>query len=76
MSRRVMGSGSSSDLSLPLRIGRPALRALGAAGVSSLTDLADLREVDLLHLHGVGPRAVSILREALAEVGLALRADG
>ncbi|PPK92593.1 hypothetical protein CLV92_11322 [Kineococcus xinjiangensis] len=67
---------STSDTSaLPARIGRPALRALAAAGVTSLPGLARLREADLLQMHGVGPRALSLLREALAREGLALRPD-
>ena len=58
---------------LPARIGRPALRALDAAGASSLHDVSRLREEDLLRLHGVGPRALAVLRDALAEHGLSLR---
>ena len=61
---------------LPARTGRPALRALSAAGVSSLEDLTRLREEDLRHLHGVGPEALAVLREALAEQGLSLRGEG
>jgi len=58
---------------LPARIGRPALRALDAAGVSSLHELGRMREEDLLRLHGGGPKALAVLREALAEQGLSLR---
>ncbi|WAY20745.1 helix-hairpin-helix domain-containing protein [Mycolicibacterium fortuitum] len=46
-----------------IRIGRPATGALIDAGYRILADLpADLDE--LLVLHGVGPRAVRLLREA------------
>lgn len=61
--------------SLPARIGRPALRALTAAGVTSLHDLSQWRESDLMQLHGVGTRAVSVLRQALEDEGLSLRRD-
>ncbi|GAS86443.1 hypothetical protein [Mycolicibacterium brisbanense] len=47
-----------------IRIGRPATGALIDAGYRELSDLpADLD--GLLALHGVGPRAVRLLREAL-----------
>jgi predicted flap endonuclease-1-like 5' DNA nuclease len=55
---------------LPQGIGRPATRALEAAGYTSLEQLAQVNERDLLKLHGVGPKAVRVLREALAERGL------
>ncbi|MDF9876654.1 hypothetical protein [Cellulosimicrobium cellulans] len=56
--------GSVGDL--PAAIGRPATRALAAAGIVTLSDVARLGDAELLALHGVGPRAVRILREALA----------
>jgi len=55
------------------RIGAPATRALAAAGVTRLSEVAGWSEAELLALHGVGPRAVRILGEALAERGLAFR---
>ncbi|PTA67425.1 DNA-binding protein [Deinococcus arcticus] len=58
---------------LPAALGRPALRALAAAGLSTLPEVARLTERDLLALHGVGPTAVRRLREALAARGLTLR---
>lgn len=50
---------------LPKSIGRPATRALANAGITTLDQVAALSEVELLALHGVGPRAVRILQEAL-----------
>lgn len=49
---------------LPAAIGRPATRALAGAGITTLSDVARLGDADLLALHGVGPRAVRILRDA------------
>jgi len=47
-----------------VQIGRPASGALVDAGYRTLADLpADLDE--LLALHGVGPKAVRLLRQAL-----------
>ncbi len=54
-------------------IGAPATRALESIGVTLLAELADRSEAELLALHGFGPRALRILREALTEQGIALR---
>ena len=54
------------------RIGAPASRALAAVGVTTLEQVAEWTEADLLALHGVGPFAVRVLREKLAERGHAL----
>ena len=71
-----MPQPSASDArNLPAGIGRPALRALTAAGITSLRDLSRLREVDLLQMHGVGPRAVRLLKESLSAEGLSLQLD-
>ncbi len=51
---------------LPKAIGRPATQALTSAGITTLAQVAGLTEAELLAMHGVGPRAVRILREALA----------
>jgi hypothetical protein len=56
----------------PRGIGRPATGALLAAGYTDLAQLDGMAEKDLLRLHGVGPRAVAVLRAALADRGLAL----
>lgn len=56
------------------RIGKPAERALSLAGVESLADLTAWTERDLSALHGVGPKAVRILSEALAARGLQFKA--
>jgi predicted flap endonuclease-1-like 5' DNA nuclease len=51
--------------SLPAAIGRPATAALSAAGISSLDQVSAMTDAELLALHGVGPKAVRLLREAL-----------
>lgn len=48
---------------LPENIGRPAHAALVAAGITTLKQVAKLTDKELLALHGVGPKAVRILRE-------------
>jgi hypothetical protein len=69
---------SSQESDLPRAIGQPARRALAAAGIASLAEVAEHTEAELLRLHGVGPRAVSVLRAALAARGssFATRAAG
>jgi DNA-directed RNA polymerase alpha subunit len=54
------------------RIGAPATRALHAAGFSTLAQLADVPRRQLAELHGMGPKAVTIIEQALAEHGLRL----
>lgn len=61
-----------TDSVLPKGIGAPATRALTAAGYLDLDQLAGVPADRLLALHGVGPKAVRILSEALAERGLSL----
>lgn len=53
------------------KIGQPATRALLAAGYTSLDQLTKLTEADILKLHGMGPKALGILRQALAGQGQA-----
>ena len=46
-------------------LGRPARRALLAAGYRRLDQLTKLSEVEVKRLHGVGPKALGRLRRAL-----------
>lgn len=57
---------------IPRNIGRPAKSALEAANISSLEDLSNISESELAQLHGVGPKATSILKRSLAEKGMCL----
>ena len=54
---------------LPRAIGRPATRALTLAGFTRLTELDGADPRELLRLHGVGPKAVRLLAEALEQQG-------
>lgn len=51
------------------RTSQPASRALASAGYHRLEQLTTVRASELLRLHGMGPKAIRILREALAERG-------
>jgi predicted RecB family nuclease len=52
----------------------PAQRALAAAGINTLQQLAKKSEADILALHGMGPASIPKLRQALAKAGLTLAA--
>lgn len=56
-----------------IKTGRPVQQALAAAGVVTLRDLTGWSEKELLALHGVGSKGIRVLREALAECGLAFK---
>jgi hypothetical protein len=65
---KLQTDAQASDLP---KIGAPALRALTAAGYQRLEQLTQVSEAELLKLHGMGPKAIGILRQALQEKGLA-----
>lgn len=58
---------------LPKGIGKPAERAFSNAGYFQLEDFTKITEAELLKLHGVGPKAVGIIRNSLAEKGLTFK---
>jgi len=55
------------------KIGSPATRALEAAGYTSLKQLTKVTESELAQLHGMGPKALGILRETLKAQGLSFK---
>ncbi|MFT4218649.1 MAG: MGMT family protein [Micropruina sp.] len=55
------------------RIGVPATRALTTVGVGYLEHLLDWSRDELLAVHGVGPRTIELIEDALAEHGWRLR---
>ena len=63
---------ATADQTLPRNIGAPATRALTAAGYTNLSQLADVPVAELKKLHGVGPKALRLLQEALEQQGLSL----
>jgi DNA-directed RNA polymerase alpha subunit len=62
----------STELDELPKVGAPALRALDAAGFSTLGQLAGTPRRRLAELHGMGPKALTIIEQALAEHGLHL----
>ena len=53
----------------PPGVAQPALRALAGAGYTGLNQLVKIREEDLAKLHGIGPKAIRLLSEALKRRG-------
>ncbi|GAA4829728.1 hypothetical protein GCM10023310_03380 [Paenibacillus vulneris] len=72
-SKEVQRAVPESDL--PAGLAKPAVRALTGAGYVRLEQFAKLKESEVLQLHGMGPKAMELLRRALAEKGLSF-ADG
>ena len=64
----------TDGIDLP-KLGAPARRALIGAGYTRLKDLTKAKESEILRLHGMGPKAMRVLRDALTERGLSFR-DG
>ncbi|WP_373453801.1 DNA-binding protein [Rhodococcus sp. 05-2255-1e] len=63
---------STAEPVFPTGIGNPAMRALRAAGYTGLDDLAGVPAAELASLHGVGPKALRIVQEALERTGRSL----
>ena len=59
----------------PRTLAQPARRALAAVGIRNLTQLTGLQENEIRRLHGVGPKALTQLTQALDERGLAFAPD-
>jgi len=63
---------TAADAGLPGNIGTPATRALTAAGYARLSQLANVPVSELKKMHGVGPKALRLLQEALEQQGMPL----
>jgi DNA-directed RNA polymerase alpha subunit len=63
-------TGDEPKNDLPAGIGQPATRALAAAGYTNLEQLSSVTEAELLKLHGMGPKALGLIRSALQAKGL------
>jgi hypothetical protein len=52
------------------KLSKPARRALAGAGIQRLDQFTAIREADVAKLHGMGPKCIEELRQALAARGL------
>jgi DNA-directed RNA polymerase alpha subunit len=61
---------TQQDSDFPAGLSAPARRALDGAGYVRLEQLTRVNESELKKLHGMGPKAINLLRSALEEKGL------
>ncbi len=57
----------------PANLSNPARSALDEAGYFRLDQMTEVTEAELLKLHGLGPKTIRQLRDALATRGLAFK---
>lgn len=62
-----------NQAAFPKGVSGPALRALDGAGVRSLRDLTRWTEAELGRLHGMGPKALDLLKAAMDDEKLTFR---
>ena len=73
MSDTPKNTTAQSDL--PSALAKPAQRALAAAGYRRLEQLTEISEAQLKQLHGIGPKALDQLRQALSARGLSFAVE-
>lgn len=61
---------TSNDANLPDGLAAPARRALAQAGVTRIEQFAALTEAEVSEMHGMGPKAIDLIRRALHAKGL------
>ena len=65
-----MPQNDQGESNLPVGLSQPARRALIGAGYLHLEQLTAVSEDEIKHLHGIGPKAIDLLRRDLAGLGL------
>ena len=65
---------TQKDSNLP-KLAKPAQRALAGAGISRLEQFTEVSEAKVMQLHGMGPKAMELIRQALEEKGLTFAAS-
>ena len=60
----------------PKGVAKPALRALASVGVTRLDQVTRLTETELAELHGMGPKAIGLIKAALRAQGKSLARRG
>jgi hypothetical protein len=66
---------TQQESAFPAGLSAPVRRALDGAGFVRLEQLTGISESELKKLHGMGPKAINLLRSALEEKGKSF-ADG
>ena len=70
-----INQSDQQESDLPSALAKPAQRALAAAGYRRLEQLTAISEAQLKQLHGIGPKALDQLRQALSARGLAFATE-
>jgi DNA-directed RNA polymerase alpha subunit len=60
---------------LPVKLARPARRALTNAGIATLKQLSTFSEKDITELHGIGNYEMAAIKQALIENGVSFSKD-
>lgn len=71
---KVANQSDNSIQAFPNGVAQPAVRALASIGVTKVEQLSKHRESDLAALHGMGPKALGILKDALKSKGRSFKA--
>ena len=66
---------TNEETEFPASMGKVARRELAVHGITRFTQAADRSERELLDIHGVGPKALRILREELGSRDLSFREE-
>ncbi|HEX2466372.1 MAG TPA: DNA-binding protein [Thermoanaerobaculia bacterium] len=66
-------SKTKSESDFPKGVAKPAIRALSSIGVARLDQATRFSEAELLALHGMGPKAIRLIKEALRARGKSLK---
>ena len=61
---------AQQETDFPAGLSAPARRALAGAGYTRLEQLSRVSEAEIKRLHGMGPKGIRLLREALEVGGL------
>ena len=73
-SKNKVASSGQQQSDLP-KLAQPAQRALAGAGIQRLQQLTKFSEAEIKQLHGMGPKALGELRQALADRGLSFAGE-
>ena len=60
---------------LPANLNPANRQALAKAGIHTLEQLANMTQVEVKNIHGIGPNELAILGKAMADRGLSFKPD-
>ena len=72
----MAANATGSDTEFPHGIGKVATRELALNGYTRYDQLTGVTAAELLRIHGIGPKAIRILREELSARGLSFAGEG